>query len=111
LHPPQQLPARLAGVDRLPAQQGEPHHAVQPAARVPRRLRVPVVQLQTEPAAAELIFLGAGWPPVLRALADHLVIDARDLAYATVCADPDQAIAHIAASQRGRARAAGQPRG
>ena len=67
--------------------------------------------LQTEPTAAELIFLGGGWPPVLRALADHLVIDARDLAYATVCADPDQAIAHIAANQRGRARAAGQPRG
>src|SRR5439155_20195168 len=42
---------------------------------------------QTEPAAAELIFLGTGWPPVLLALADHLVIDARDLAYATVCAD------------------------
>ena len=34
--------------------------------------------LQTEPAATELIFLGAGWPPVLRALAHHLVIDARD---------------------------------
>jgi uncharacterized protein (TIGR00725 family) len=67
--------------------------------------------LQTEPAAAELIFLGAGWPPVLRALADHLVIDVRDLAYATVCADPDQAIAHIAKTQRARARAAGQPRG
>lgn len=66
--------------------------------------------LQTEPAAAELIFLGAGWPPVLRA-ADHLVIDDRDLAYATVCTDPDQAIAHVAASRRGRARAAGQPRG
>jgi uncharacterized protein (TIGR00725 family) len=67
--------------------------------------------LQTEPTAAELIFLGAGWPPVLRALADHLVIDARDLAYATVCADPDRAIAHIAANQRGRARAAREPRG
>jgi uncharacterized protein (TIGR00725 family) len=67
--------------------------------------------LQTEPAAAELIFLGAGWPPVLRALADHLVIDARDLAYATVCADPDDAITHIVKTQAGRARAAGQPRG
>jgi uncharacterized protein (TIGR00725 family) len=65
---------------------------------------------QTEPVAAELVFLGAGWPPVLRALADHLVIDARDLAFATVCADPDQAIAHIAASQPGQARAA-TPRG
>ena len=62
------------------------------------------------PAAAELIFLGARWPPVLRALADHLVIDARDLAYATVCADPDQAIAHIAANQPGRPREAA-PRG
>ena len=67
--------------------------------------------LQTEPAAAELIFLGAGWPPVLRALADHLVIDDRDLAFATVCSDPDQAIAHIAANQPGRTRAPGQPRG
>ena len=67
--------------------------------------------LQTEPAAAELIFLGAGWPPVLRALADHLVVDARDLAFATVCADPDQAIAHIVKTQADRARAPGQPRG
>ena len=67
--------------------------------------------LQTEPAAAELIFLGAGWPPVLRALADHLVIDARDLAFATVCTEPVQAIAHIVKTQAGRARAPGQPRG
>jgi uncharacterized protein (TIGR00725 family) len=67
--------------------------------------------LQTEPAAAELIFLGTGWTPVLGALADHLVIDARDLAFATVCADPDDAIAHIAKTQGRRARAAGQPRG
>jgi hypothetical protein len=66
--------------------------------------------LQTEPVAAELIFLGAGWPPVLRSLADHLLIDARDLAYATVCADPDQAIARIAANQQGRPRATA-PRG
>ena len=47
----------------------------------------------------------------LPARTDHLVIDARDLAYATVCADPDQAIAHIAKTQRGRARAVGQPHG
>jgi len=65
---------------------------------------------QTEPDAAELIFLGAGWPPVLRALAAHLVIDDRDLAQVTVCADPHQAIAHIAAHPRGRPRVAG-PRG
>ncbi len=65
---------------------------------------------QTEPDAAELIFLGAGWPPVLRALAAHLVIDDRDLAQVTVCADPRQAIAHIAANPRGRPRVAG-PRG
>jgi uncharacterized protein (TIGR00725 family) len=66
--------------------------------------------LQTEPAAGELIFLGAGWPPVLRALADHLVIDGRNLAYATVCADPDQAVAHIAKTRPGQPRAAA-PRG
>ena len=39
-----------------------------------------------------------------------LVIDARDLAYATVCADPDQAIAHIAKTRPGQPRAAA-PRG
>jgi hypothetical protein len=39
-----------------------------------------------------------------------VVIDGRDLAYATVCADPDQAIAHIAANQPGRPREAA-PRG
>jgi hypothetical protein len=77
------------------------------------KMIVPIVDrgLQTEQVAAELIFLGAGWPPVLRALADHLVIDDRDLAHTTVCADPDQAIAHIAAKQRGDQRTAGQPRG
>ena len=57
------------------------------------------------------VFLGAGWPPVLRALADHLVIDPRDLAFATVCANPDDAIAHMAKIRPGRPRAAGQPRG
>jgi hypothetical protein len=44
------------------------------------------------------------------AFAEHLVIDARDLAYATVCADLDQAIAHIAANHPGRPREAA-PRG
>jgi uncharacterized protein (TIGR00725 family) len=66
--------------------------------------------LQTEPVAAELIFLGAGWPEVLRAFADHLVIDDRDLAYVTVCPDPEQAIAHIARSRPRQPRAA-RPRG
>jgi uncharacterized protein (TIGR00725 family) len=66
--------------------------------------------LQTEPVAAELIFLGAGWPEVLRSFADHLVIDDRDLAYVTVCPDPQQAIAHIARSRPRQPRAA-RPRG
>jgi len=66
--------------------------------------------LQTEPVAAELIFLGAGWPQVLRSFADHLVIDDRDLARVTVCADPQQAIAHIAQSRPRQPRAA-RPRG
>jgi len=66
--------------------------------------------LQTEPDAAELIFLGAGWPPVLRSLAAHLVIDERDLARVTVCTDARQAVARIAASRRGRPQAA-VPRG
>ena len=66
--------------------------------------------LQTEPVAADLIFLGAGWPPVLRSLADHLVIDDRDLDLLTICTDPEQAIAHIAENRPGRRRAAG-PRG
>ncbi len=66
--------------------------------------------LQTEPAAADLIFLGPDWPPVLRSITDHLVIDDRDLAHVTVCADPHQVIAHIANNRPGRPRAAG-PRG
>jgi hypothetical protein len=67
--------------------------------------------LQTEPGAAGLIFLGPGWPPVLEALAANLVIDQRDLALATVCDRPEQAIEHIrsasASRPTGRAAARG----
>jgi predicted Rossmann-fold nucleotide-binding protein len=66
--------------------------------------------LQTEPVAAELIFLGAGWPRVLRSFADHLVIDDRDLAQVTVCEDPQQAIVHIARTEPRQPRVA-RPRG
>ena len=66
--------------------------------------------LQTEPVAAELIFLGTGWPPVLRSLADHLVIDDRDLVQVTVCADPQEVIAHIARNEPRQPRVA-EPRG
>ena len=47
--------------------------------RHPVRGRAVWATVQTEPVAADLIFLGAGWPPVLRSFADHLVIDDRDL--------------------------------
>jgi hypothetical protein len=66
--------------------------------------------LQTEPGAADLIFVGAGWAPLLRELPAHLVIDERDLAHVTVCADPEQAIEHIAAGKRAE-RPAARPRG
>jgi uncharacterized protein (TIGR00725 family) len=66
--------------------------------------------LQTEPVAADLILLGAGWPSVLRSLAGHLVVDDRDLAQVTICADSRHAIAHIAENRSGRQRATG-PRG
>ena len=66
--------------------------------------------LQTEPIAAELIFLGAGWPELLRSFADHLVIDDRDLAQVAVYADPQQVIAHIARTEPRQPRVAG-PRG
>lgn len=66
--------------------------------------------LQTEPVAADLIFLGGGWPPVLRAFADHLVIDDRDLAQINVYPEAGQVIAHIAATEPRQPRAAG-PRG
>jgi hypothetical protein len=62
--------------------------------------------LQTEPDAADLIFLGPGWPPVLEALAANLVIDQRDLALAAVCADPEQAIEHIKSAQATRSTGA-----
>ena len=60
--------------------------------------------LQTEPAVADLVFLGEGWPPVLQSLASHLVIDDKDLALVTICADPQLAIAHIARMTQTRAR-------
>jgi predicted Rossmann-fold nucleotide-binding protein len=66
--------------------------------------------LQTEPDAADLVFLGAGWGPVLQALAAHLVIDERDLAHATSFAGAEEAAAHIAGA-RSRPRPAAQPRG
>jgi predicted Rossmann-fold nucleotide-binding protein len=66
--------------------------------------------LQTEPIAADLIFLGAGWPPVLRAFADHLVIDDRDLAQVNVYAAAEEVIAHIAATEPRQPRVA-EPRG
>jgi uncharacterized protein (TIGR00725 family) len=66
--------------------------------------------LQTEPIAADLIFLGAGWPPVLRSFADHLVIDERDLVQVTVCADAQEVVAHIAGQEPRLPRVAG-PRG
>ena len=51
--------------------------------------------LQTEAEAADLIFLGSGWQPVLSSIAAHLVIDERDLAYVAVYEDPGQVIEHI----------------
>ena len=66
--------------------------------------------LQTEPVAADLIFLGAGWPPVLRSFVEHLVIDDRDLVQVTVCSDAREAIARIAGNEPRRPRVAG-PRG
>jgi uncharacterized protein (TIGR00725 family) len=66
--------------------------------------------LQTEPDAADLVFLGTGWEPVLRAFTTHLVIDDRDLAHVTICTDPRQAVAHIAQARSRRQRSA-RPRG
>jgi predicted Rossmann-fold nucleotide-binding protein len=65
--------------------------------------------LQTEPHAADLIFLGGSWGPVLDAVADHLVIDDRDLAHITICADAQETAAHIA--RGARRRRAGRPAG
>jgi uncharacterized protein (TIGR00725 family) len=66
--------------------------------------------LQTEPEAADLVFVGQGWGPVLAAMTAHLVIDDRDLAHVTVCAGAGEAVAHIARA-RSRQRGPGRPRG
>jgi uncharacterized protein (TIGR00725 family) len=66
--------------------------------------------LQTEPAAPDLVFLGAGWPPVLQSLALNLAINDRDLALATICADPQLVIAHLSQDRSRRHRTA-SPRG
>jgi predicted Rossmann-fold nucleotide-binding protein len=62
--------------------------------------------LQTEPEAADLIFVGASWEPVLRAVAAHLIIDDRDLAHVTVCAGAEEAAAHIAGTHPRKPRSA-----
>ena len=66
--------------------------------------------LQTEPDAADLVFLGTGWEPVLQAFTTHLVIDDRDLAHVTICTDPRQAVEHIAQT-RSRPPRPASPRG
>jgi uncharacterized protein (TIGR00725 family) len=66
--------------------------------------------LQTEVAVPDLVFLGAGWPPVLESLAAHLAINERDLALVTICADPQLVIAHIS-QNHSRRHAAASPRG
>jgi uncharacterized protein (TIGR00725 family) len=66
--------------------------------------------LQTEQAAADLVFLGAGWSPVLQSLALHLVIDDQDLELVTICADAPLVIAHIE-QIRARQQCAASPRG
>jgi len=66
--------------------------------------------LQTEPGAADLIFLGAGWPPLLELLATYLVVDERDLGLVTVCADPQLVIAHIS-QNHSRRQPTASPRG
>ena len=66
--------------------------------------------LQTEPGAADLVFLGAGWPPILESLATHLVINERDLALVTICTDAQLAVAHISQNHSRRLPTA-SPRG
>jgi predicted Rossmann-fold nucleotide-binding protein len=66
--------------------------------------------LQTEPAAADLIFLGAGWPPILESLAAHLAINERDLALVTICSDAPLVMMHISQNHSHRHRSA-SPRG
>jgi uncharacterized protein (TIGR00725 family) len=65
---------------------------------------------QTEQQAPDLVFVGRDWLPVLEALAAHLVIDDRDLACVTICADADEAADHIA-GRHARTRVPGRPRG
>jgi predicted Rossmann-fold nucleotide-binding protein len=65
---------------------------------------------QTEPEAPELVFVGRDWGPVLQVIAAHLVIDDRDIACVTICADAEAAAAHVA-GRRPAARPPGRPRG
>jgi uncharacterized protein (TIGR00725 family) len=65
---------------------------------------------QTEPEAAELVFLGGGWGPVLEAMSAHLVIDDKDLAHMMMCADALEAVSYISRS-RALEHRPGRPRG
>jgi len=62
--------------------------------------------LQTEAAAPDLVFLGAGWPPVLQSLAVHLAIKEKDLALVTICEEPHLVGAYIAQNRSRRHRTA-----
>jgi uncharacterized protein (TIGR00725 family) len=66
--------------------------------------------LMTQDDAADLIFVGPAWEPILRAVAAHLVVDELDIARVTMCAEPETAVAHIS-SARSKNRPPAQPRG
>ena len=101
---------RVSGCRRVRARRGVQDREVSGGIGTLSEAALAWSTLQTEPVAADLIFLGAGWPPVLRSFADHLVIDDRDLVQVTVCADAQEAIAHITRNEPRQARVAG-PRG
>jgi predicted Rossmann-fold nucleotide-binding protein len=67
--------------------------------------------LQTEPGAARLVLLGAGWPGLLAAFGGALVADAADLALAAPAATTGQAMELLDAMVSGASVAAPGARG
>lgn len=51
--------------------------------------------IQTEPEAPPLILVGDGWPPVIAAIRDNLVISNRDTALLTLVETPEEAVAAV----------------
>lgn len=66
---------------------------------------------QTEGRVLPLVLLGECWPPVVRAIGEHLVVDTGDLHLLRFAADPETAVRKILEGLQDKMRIGSGPRG